>query len=156
MAEIDLDAILRNNRRISIQMEQRANKAIAKEGLSAVQAHILLYILSHSDQGTSLTAIHREFQYSMAALSGILKRLKEKDYVRVEHCATDDRYKLLFATEKGKQLQQSLDASIRSVQNQLYHCFSMEELVTFDHLQRKLLQKLSTLREEPQKEVSTS
>lgn len=91
MAELDREQILRDNRRICIQMEQWANASLAHRELTAIQAQILMYILSRSEQGTSLTAIHQEFGGSMAALSSMVKRLKEKGYVRVEQCAGDDR-----------------------------------------------------------------
>lgn len=87
MAELDREQILRDNRRICIQMEQWANASLAHRGLTATQAQILMFILSRSGQGTSLTAIHQEFGGSMAALSSMVKRLKEKGYVRVEQCA---------------------------------------------------------------------
>lgn len=73
-----------------------------------MQAHILQYILRHREHGTSLTAIHRDFGYSMATLSGMLKRLREKGYIRTETCAVDDRRKLLYPTEKGVQVQEFL------------------------------------------------
>ncbi len=62
--------ILRENRWICIQMEQYVNRCLAPAGLTVIQAYILLYILRHSEQGTSLTAIHREFGYSMPPSPG--------------------------------------------------------------------------------------
>lgn len=149
MAELDREQILRDNRRICIQMEQWANSSLARWELTAIQAQILLYILARSDQGTSLTSLHRDFGYSMAALSGMLKRLKEKGYVRVEHCAGDDRRKLLFATEKATQLQDFLSHTTGQIQHRLYGCFSQEELATLDRLQKKLLNNLSILTQQP-------
>ena len=60
MAEIDRGQLARDNRKISVQMEQLANRAMARKGLTLVQAHMLLFILRHSEEGTSLTEIHRE------------------------------------------------------------------------------------------------
>ena len=137
--------ILRKNRWICIQMEQYINRCLAPVGLTAIQAYILLYILRHSDQGTSLTAIHQEFGYSMPTLSSMLKRLKEKGYVRVEHCAGDDRRKLLFATEKATRVRDSLSHTTGRIQRQLYGCFSQEELATLDRLQKKLLNNITVL-----------
>lgn len=154
--EVDRDAITRDNRQISIQLELRANEELSREGLTAMQAHMLRYILRHSGEGTSLTAIHREFGYSMAALSSLLKRLREKGYVRVERCVGDDRRKLLFATEKGCQLQETLDRSMEVLQDRLYDQFSLEELDQLDRMQKKLLRNLAPNREEIQKEVSQS
>ena len=135
--EVNRSVLIQENRQINIQLEQSGNRAMAQKGLTAIQAHILLYILDHSDRGISLTDIHREFGYSMAAMSGLVKRLREKDYVRVEPCARDDRKKILF-------------------QNQLYSGFSPEELATLDRLQKKMLRNLSALTQNHSKEVSKS
>ena len=148
--------ILRENRWICIQMEQYVNHCLAPAGLTAIQAYILLYILRHSEQGTSLTAIHREFGYSMATLSGMLKRLRSKGYVRVEHCDGDDRRKLLFGTEKGQRMRDSLEGTIRYLQERLCNRFSQEELEALSRLQGKMLENLSALRERDEKEDSKS
>ena len=141
--EIDRSALVRDNRQISFQLEQAVNRAMVQKGLTGIQAHLLLYILAHSERGTSLTDIHRDFGYSMAALSGLVKRLREKGYVRVEPCAQDDRRKLLFGTEKGAEVRLFLDHAILQAQDRLYDGFSQEELVTLDRLQKKILRNLS-------------
>ena len=66
--EVNRSVLIQENRQINIQLEQSGNRAMAQKGLTAIQAHILLYILDHSDRGISLTDIHREFGYSMAAM----------------------------------------------------------------------------------------
>ena len=141
--EIDRSELIRVNRQINIQIERAANQIIAQNGLTGIQAHLLLYILAHSERGTSLTDIHREFGYSMAALSGLVKRLREKDYVRAEPCARDDRKKLLFGTEKGARVRAFLDGAILQAQDRLYGGFSQEELAALDRLQKKMLRNLS-------------
>lgn len=141
--EVNRSVLIQENRQINIQLEQSGNRAMAQKGLTAIQAHILLYILDHSDRGISLTDIHREFGYSMAALSGLVKRLREKDYVRAEPCARDDRKKLLFGTEKGARVRAFLDGAILQAQDRLYGGFSQEELAALDRLQKKMLRNLS-------------
>ena len=145
MENINLGQLIRDNRRICIQTELCANSALAREGITAVQAHMLLYVLRHSEQGASLTAIHRESGYSMAHLSSTRKCLRSKGYVRVESCAGDDRCKLFFATEKGEQVRGFLEDALRAVQEQLYACFTPEELQDWTRLQTKMLQNLSCL-----------
>lgn len=90
----------------------------------------------------------------MAALSGMVKRLREKGYVRVECCVRDDRCKLLFPTEKGRQIQPFLEETTRKVQEQIYGCLSQQELATLDQLQKKLLKNLSQLTQPKSKEAS--
>ena len=150
--EIDRSELIRVNRQINIQMERAATQAIAQEGLTGIQAHLLLYILDHSETGTSLTDIHREFGYSMAALSGLVKRLREKGYVRVEPCVQDDRRKLLFGTRKGEEVRDFLDRTILRAQDQLYREFSAQELAELDRLQKKMLHNLSELTQSDCKE----
>ena len=150
--ETDRNAMVRDNRQISIQLELLANRVMAQKGLTTIQAHMLLYILAHSAQGTSLTDIHREFGYSMAALSGLVKRLREKGYVRVEPCVRDDRRKLLFGTRKGEEVRDFLDRTILRAQDQLYREFSAQELAELDRLQKKMLHNLSELTQSDCKE----
>ena len=150
---LDRRAIARDNRQISIQLELRANRALAREDLTGVQAQILLYILE-APNGTSLTAIHRDSGYSMPAISTLVKRLREKGYVRVEPCAADDRRKLLFGTDKGKQVQNFLDESIRETEDWLYQDFSAEDLATLDQLQKRMLHNLSALNHHRHREAT--
>ena len=156
MAEIDRGQLARDNRKISVQMEQLANRYMAQKGLTVGQAHVLRYILLHTGQGTSLTDIPEEFGCSMATLSCMVKRLREKGYVRAESCADDDRRKLLFATRKGEEVHAYLDEAIGAAQRQLYGCFSQDELSALDRLQQKMLRNLSSLMEQTHKEVSQS
>ena len=145
--DVDRNQLVRDNRQINIQLEQAANRAMAQKGLTGIQAHLLLYILAHSERGISLTDIHREFGYSMAALSSLVKRLREKAYVRVEPCAQDDRRKLLFGTGKGEEVRDFLDRTILQAQDRLYSGFSPADLAALDRLQKKMLENLSTWRQ---------
>ena len=143
--DVDRSGLIRDNRQISFQLEHAASRALARKGITGIQAHLLLYILAHSEGGTSLTDIHREFGYSMAALCGVVKRLREKEYVRVEPCAGDDRRKLLFGTGKGEEVREFLDQSILQTQDRLYRGFSQEELAALERMQKKMLCNLSAL-----------
>lgn len=82
MAQSRQGQLYRDSRWICIQVEQQLNRCLAPKGITAVQANILLYILRQSGRGVSLTDIHRTFGYSMATLSSMAKRLREKEYIR--------------------------------------------------------------------------
>lgn len=144
-SEIDLNRLTRDTRRLCIQSELCANHALARTGITVVQAHVLLYVLRHSPQGVFLTDLHRESGYSMAHLSATVKCLRGKGYVRVESCAGDDRRKLLFPTEQGERIRPFLLRTLRGVEKQLYACLSPAELRDWSRLQSKLLQNLSCL-----------
>lgn len=156
MTTVDRSQLIRDNRWISIQMEQWVNRTLEPVGLTAAQASILLHVLNQGEEGTSLTAIHRAFGYSMPTLSGMLKRLREKGYLRVEPCADDDRCKKLLGTEKGRRLRRELEERSRQMEERLYSCFTSQELRDLDALQRKLLGHLSILTDARRKETMRS
>lgn len=137
--DVDLGEMVTDSRLIGMQISARGSKALSKEGLTAIQARVLLYILVRSKRGTSLTEIHRETGYSMAATSGLIKRLREKDYVRVEACKLDERRKLLFPTEKGERVRESINTAMSSMPKVLYNGFTDDELVMLNQLQKKFL-----------------
>ena len=141
----DRDILIQDNRKISIRLEQLANQAMAQQELTACQARVLLYILRRGAHGISLTELHRQFGYSMAALSAQTKHLREKGYLQAVPRVGDDRCKLLSGTEKGIQMQHSLTRSIHRIQNLLYSSFSPAELDTLNMLQKKMLRNLSAL-----------
>lgn len=144
--ETNPNYILHDNRKIGIQMEYLMSKNLASHGFTAVQAHILLYILNHPE-GTSLTAICQELGGSMSSLSCLLKRLKNHGYIHVKHNPEDDRCKLVFGTQKGIEQQEFLEQSTQNTLNSIFHDFSQQELETLDHIQKKILNNLSNYAE---------
>ena len=140
--DIDLGEMLRDSRRISNQLHRRGSRALAEQGITDVQARVILYLLKHADTGASLTDVHRELHFSMAAASGLIKRLREKGYIRVEACALDERRKLLYVTEKGSRVREVLDSTLKAIPGQLYRGFTEEEVATLHRLQKKMLQNL--------------
>lgn len=153
---LDRSRLTRDGRQISIQLEQLANHALAAVDITGVQAQTLLYILRHSDTGASVTVLHQVTGYSKATISNLIKRLREKGYVRVESCQEDDRRRLLFSTEKGQRIQGFLTQSIQNAEDVLYSGFSPGELSTLDQLQKKMLQNLSAYQTRIQGEASTT
>lgn len=143
MTEIDCARITRDNRLICMELERRAGRLLAREGMNAMQTHLLVYIVDTGEGGTSLTDVRREFGYSLAALSGMAKHLRELGFVRMEHCESDDRCKRIYATEKGKKARGMLNDIFRSAEREIFRGFSAEELLLLENLQIKLLGNLS-------------
>ena len=156
MTQVDQERLLQDGRWLYIQLEQCVSRRLAPRGITAVQSHILLFLLCREEQGTPPTDTHRPPGYTTAPPPGMVKRLREKGYIRVERCEEDDRRRLLFATEKARQLWPALEETIQGVHSRLYDGFSQEELSALDHLQGKRLQRLSALAAQSQKQESKS
>lgn len=153
--ETSIGEITRDHRLISIQLEMWVNQALSGKGITGIQAQLLFEILCRGEDGASLTELHRLSGYSMASLSSLIKKLREKGYVRAEACPWDDRRKLLFATEKGRAIRDFADNAIREIQAQLYAGFSGDELAALDRFQKKMMQNLSVLSQGGPMEVSS-
>ena len=143
MEEIDHARLSYSFRQICVQTERLVNRALDQEEVTVGQAHVLRFIRDRSQRGTSLTEIHKAFGCSMATLSSLVKRLREKGYVRTEPCQADDRCKLLFSTRKSLEMQEFLQACAGRSEDVLYRDFSPEERASLDRLQQKMLCNLS-------------
>nr|WP_297172640.1 MarR family transcriptional regulator [uncultured Agathobaculum sp.] len=152
---LDIGILAQNNRQIGIQLDLWASRELGEKQLTGRQSQVLLYILRHADTGASLTAIHRTYGYSKATLSGLIKQLRNKGYVQVEHCQSDDRCKLLYGTEKSRQLMQVLSEANEKAQLWLDKNFTPEEQREIERLQQKILLQLSKLNACKQKEATT-
>lgn len=153
---LDRSALVWDSRKINIQLDQMVNQSLVKEDITVVQAQILLHILRQAEAGTSVTALHRELHYAKATISNLIKRLRQKGYVRTEHCREDDRRRLLFSTEKGVRIRKFLEDSIQEAEDTLYRGFSEQELSTLNQLQQKMLRNLSEVRGCVQREASNT
>lgn len=151
--DLERSRLILDSRHISIQLDQLVNRTLAETGLTLVQAKALLYMMGQPDTGTSVTALHRAAGCSKATISNLVKRLREKGYVRVEHCREDDRRRLLFVTEKGRRVQSLLDAAIRRAEETLYLGFTDQELSDLDRLQQRMLHNLSACQAHVQREA---
>lgn len=142
--EVDRRSLATQNRQISIRMEQFTDRMVERTGLSTAQAHLLMRILSFGPEGTTLTELHRQCGYSMAALSNILKRLRKGGYVRAETTEADNRCKRLFATEKAEQVRAALDRALKSSCEAAFEGFTQGELCQLEAMQKRLLQNLAS------------
>lgn len=142
--KVDRRALAVKNRQISIRMEQFTDHMVERTGLSTAQAHLLMRILRQGPQGTTLTELHRQCGYSMAALSNILKRLRQGGYVRAETTEADNRCKRLYVTDKAEQAGAALDRALRASCEQAYRGFTEEELCQLEAMQDRLLQNLAS------------
>ena len=141
--ELNRSAMIHDNRKISIQLENLTTKDMSPKGFTAIQGNVLLYILNHSKQGISLTEIQQDMGGSMASLSSMIKRLKKNGYVRVESSPGDDRKKLLFPTEKALEVREFLEESFRNCCDQVFDGFSDPEMEELERMQKKILWNLS-------------
>ena len=140
---------------ISLQVDRLSGQSIASAGLTGAQARALLYILRHPDD-TSVTVLHRITGHSKAAISRLIKQLREKGYICVQPWEGDERRRLLVGTEKAKVLRTFLETAFQSVEEVLYRGFSHRDLRDLNRLQQKMIRNLSAYQTDAQREASAT
>lgn len=119
--------------------ESLLNQMLSHLGLSASQCYLLVYICRNHPEGTSATELHRELGLSMAAVSGSLKRLRQKGFLAIAINQTDERQKKIVPTSRLIGLVDELEQYIHKAANMLYGTVSDEEREMFSHLEEKML-----------------
>ena len=144
-----------DGRQINLRMDRLSSQSLASAGLTGAQARALLYILQHPD-GTSVTELHQVTGHSKAAISRLIKQLREKGCACSQPCVGDERRRLLVSTEKARELRPVLEAAFRSAEETLYRGFSRRDLRDLDRLQQKMIRNLSACQADEQREASAT
>lgn len=126
----------RLSKQLCIATEKLLDERLEEYNLTATQGYLLFYIWKSSDQtAINITDLQKRFGYSKATLSGNVKKLRMKDYIRVENSRVDERQKKLIPTEKACQLRKKLEKIIKETEDEVYG--------TLNESEKKLLYDMS-------------
>ena len=90
-------------KRVSERMQRYSSRDLQAHGLTLVQFHVLDYLLQSGD-GTSQRELEQYLEIHHSAVSGIVSRLEDKGFIRCACDPADKRQKLLYVTEKGREI----------------------------------------------------
>lgn len=134
--------IILDFKRMNTGIEAVLNRQLGEMGLTAAQGYLLFFALQHSNASICSAEIHRELGFSRATVSVLMKKLREKGYIRFLRCQKDDRQKVIEVTETGRSLKTALDLCLEEAAASVYHDFSPEEEKQLCRLHRKLLHNI--------------
>lgn len=132
-------------KKINIDLEIQLKRCLERYGISGTQVYFMVYFLRHHPKGTYITEMRREIGVSKATLSVLVKKLREKGYLRFQETVGDVRKKKIVPTEKlltqgnefmrrAKQMEEAICSGLnRKEQSQLWS------------LEHKLLRQLGRL-----------
>jgi len=106
----DLDAKIvagleRIGRALALELGERARK----EGLSSIQAHIILFLKHHPESERRVGLLARHFDLTHATVSDAVSALKAKGFVARRPLDEDRRVVVLSLTDAGRKLAASLE-----------------------------------------------
>jgi DNA-binding MarR family transcriptional regulator len=139
-------------------IEHLVRTAIARKlpvGLTYPQFEVM-NLLSRRGDGITPMVIARALQMTKSGLTNTLQRLCARHLVRVEHCPSDGRKKLIWLTAEGRQAYAQCMASIRPRMDHLRDGFTQKEFREALPFLKALRTWLGEMQESPQGELQTA
>ena len=113
--------------------DQSMTAALEKMELTAAQGRIMGY-LAHQEQPPCPRDIEAEFQLSHPTVSGLLQRLEQKGFIRLQADAQDRRCKRVCILPKGRECLELMHDTILSNERRIVEGFTPEEQEQFSDL----------------------
>lgn len=124
------------------KFEARGNNECQKVGLTLSQFRVLMYLIEHPNKDVTQRELELSFRVSHPTITGILKRMEEKDLISTKIIKDGKQQKLVYMTEHGKEVLSKTHESRDKDDEKLQELFTEEEI---NNLQDYLLRILSFL-----------
>lgn len=115
-------------RKIHDLVVQRANVNLKRYDLTVSQMLLLCYCLNFGDEFVYQRELERYFDLSHVTVIGLLKRLSENNYVRIEISETDRRQRKVFLTERAYSIAADIERQITEFEQMLTDTLSENEI----------------------------
>ena len=122
------------------QIVKNRNNHLKELNITAEQADSLLFFHAHED--SSISDLKEYLQISHQTTRGIVKRLEEKDFLKLSVSELDGRYKTISFTEKGNKIVERLKQNGTHTGYQLLTGMTKQEQEQFSVLVEKALENV--------------
>ncbi len=148
MKNTQIHETLRLLKKLSLGIESSFNTMMASKGITAAQGDVLAYLLDNRKKGIYATEIHQNLGISRAAVSALLKKLKNKGLLVFRSDPADERQKQILLTEEAGRYQEIMDQCMEHTTMNLYQGFTVEETEVLRNLLQKMCSNLSRMNNE--------
>lgn len=135
-------------RLIHCQSNKSFNKELEKLELTYSQAEILLFLNRLSLSEVNQIDIEKHLKLRNSTVSGLIRRMGEKGFIKTAPSLRDKRYKRIMLTEKGKQQYDVLTQGAEFAEKTMTSGMSEAEMRTFKDLLCKALENISNTNQE--------
>lgn len=125
-------------------MFKETNKDLQQYNLTRVQANVLIYLFFSEKNGDIFQKdIEKHLNLTNPTVTGVVKRLEQKNMI-VRYCSKDDgRYKCHILTDEGKKFAKyAVDYMRNEKENQLLKGFSEDEVDFIIKFLKRMLKNL--------------
>ncbi len=136
-------------KQLSIAFENNLQREAAQYGLTAAQASILIY-LSNIDHRVNQRELESYFHLSNPTVTGLMKRMEAKGFIRREVSQADGRAKYILLTEKAMEISSEVQQNLAKMEQKVVQGMTAEESEQFHALLMQALKNIYVCREKHQ------
>lgn len=125
-------------RSITIKSKRKADEKLATYGLNSQQGRMISYIADHEDQGLIQKDLEKVFLRRGASITSMVQGLEKRGYVDRRISPNDERQKLLYVTQKGKDLIEEFECFFEEIEKSITASLTQEETKEFFRLLMKV------------------
>ncbi|NVM35748.1 MAG: MarR family transcriptional regulator [Candidatus Lokiarchaeota archaeon] len=101
----------------------------------------ILFALWEKD-GISIRDLAKRTSLGKSTLSTMLKRMRDDEYLKIEHPPGNERTKLVYVLQQSKQFELSFQKLSEEMNNIYYKDFTNEEIIEFEENLERVLHNL--------------
>lgn len=125
-------------------MECRFNHLLKQWDLTSSQFSVIMYLLHNQEQEVNQKMIEEEFLLKGPTVTGIVKRLAEKDFIRRRSDAQDRRINYLELTDKGQALESLVCTEITRLESETLRGISAKQIDLLEELLHQVLNNITS------------
>lgn len=133
-------------KQLSIAFENNLQREAAQYGLTAAQAAILIY-LSKAEHQVNQRDLETHFHLSNPTITGLMKRMEAKGFIRREVSREDGRAKYIILTEKAVEISSEVQQNLAEMEQKVVQGMTPEESQQFHGLLVRALKNIYACRE---------
>ncbi|MGI6006494.1 MAG: MarR family winged helix-turn-helix transcriptional regulator [Ruminococcus sp.] len=130
-------------KKININLEARLEKTLKQRNMSGTQVYFMVYILRKHPEGTYITEMCHEIGISKATLSVLVKKMREKGYLRFQEDPDDIRKKKVVPTERLAEAGEEFLQEAGEMETEIFRTLNARERQQLWKLENKILRGLN-------------
>ena len=138
--------IVENLRKIENSLNRIFGSVALKYGLTGKQFFILGFVLKQSKKGEITQKDIENFgNVRKSSVSSIISNLEKSGFIVRKPSEKDSRVNIILPTEKAHEIERKINAKKKKVENEIFSCFSEEEIEQCGKLLSELQKKIKEL-----------
>ncbi|MDO4944289.1 MAG: MarR family transcriptional regulator [Ruminococcus sp.] len=145
--------IIKATKFIHYKIEGAITSMLHEKNLTGSQSYVLMCIMESGYMYSS--DIHKRLNISRPTVSGLMKKLRAKGYIRFEGCDSDERQKKIVVTEKAVKHKSDINSTMKKIEKTVFSGFTDQEIELLHTLIGKMAENTNNIPKEVSSKYET-